>query len=119
MDKTINIVGERIEIQFPYTLGTVSAVKRELPLARWDRDARCWWMPKAPITAKLARLFAQSHQFTISGRISDMASDNHRRKVLSDRSLLYDYQKDGVDFIHDNNEYHSPTTDVNALSQFP
>jgi len=102
-NKEIQIQDNKITITFPYTQGTVLAVKRELPLAQWNREERRWELPLAPVTAKLARLFAQSHQFTISGRISDMASDNHRRKVLSDRSLLYDYQKDGVDFIHDNN----------------
>jgi len=101
MDKLISIEGERIEIRFPYSIGMVKAVK-QIPLVRWDRGAVAWWCPKSPITAKIVREFGNQHKFTIDGRIVDLANDDHKT-VEVDRSPLYDYQKVGVDFIHDNN----------------
>ena len=100
MQKLIELNNGRIEIRFPYTDGMVKRVKM-LPLARWDALEKCWWLPKSNITAKLVRHFANECGFTIEGRIVDMAQDaNPVHK--SDRTALYPYQSQGVDFIHQN-----------------
>jgi SWI/SNF-related matrix-associated actin-dependent regulator 1 of chromatin subfamily A len=101
MDRTISLEPTRITIAFPYTDGMIARVK-QIPLRVWDNDAKVWCLPRTAGMAKLAIAFGLEHKFTISGDVFTLADSKPKRLQL-DRSLLYPYQPEAVDFAHQNN----------------
>lgn len=98
--KQIVINNSRLEISFPYSEGLKNRVK-QLPCRSWDSVNEVWYLPAHRIVAKRAVEFGEEHNFLIAAEVYTLANGNGI-PIETDRSLLYPYQKDAVDFIHDN-----------------
>lgn len=89
----------RIEISFPYSEGLVSRIKT-LPDRMWDKDNRVWWLPAKPYHALAAMAFGKEHMFTIASNVMQYDPRRTINHTVSDRSLLYPYQSEDVDWLH-------------------
>ena len=101
IEKSITVENNKICLRFPYSVGMVSRVK-ELYGRVWDKENNYWHLPAAPMYAKIAVSFGNEHNFTISGDVLKLARFNLNPVVKQDRTALYFFQGDAVDFIHNN-----------------
>ncbi len=101
IEKSITIENNRVVIRSPYSVGMTQRIK-ELYGRVWDKDNNYWHLPAAPLYAKIAVSFGNEHNFTISGDVLKLARFNLNPIVKLDRTLLYSYQGEAVDFIHNN-----------------
>lgn len=99
-EKYIWLENSIINIQFPYSDGLKKRVK-EIPLRQWDSVHEVWFFPPHRLVAKKIVMFGEEQNFLISPEVYAIALGNGE-PVVMDRSVLYPYQKEAVDFIHDN-----------------
>ena len=97
--KTINLTPERIEVRFPYSVGMVTRVK-QIPFARWDNDATCWYFPISKLYAQHLQTLSNEMQFSMDNGVYNLLRSNGRKEY---RDNLYPFQNEAVDFIHTNN----------------
>lgn len=98
--KQINHKESFLSVQFPYSQGLVERIKA-IPGGRWDNDAREWQFKVSPANALLLIDLGNQFQFLIDSKVYELARLNGKNKG-ADRSVLYEYQKVGVDFMHKN-----------------
>lgn len=95
---TYNPTSYRIEITFPFSFGMKNKVK-EIPDAKFDWDARVWYLPPTKMHARFASEFGREHQFFVEKYILELSRVTQKRNNTT-RSKLYPFQKDGLDFLH-------------------
>lgn len=88
----------RIEITFPFSVGLRNKIK-ELPDRSFDWDDRVWHVPVTNMHATYVSRFGKDHGFFIDKEVLDLTRTNIK-KNKSAREKLYDFQRDGLDFLH-------------------
>ena len=77
-DKTINLEGTVLVVEFPYDPDLVGQIKT-IAGARWDRSRRVWFVPVRSIGA--VRRFALDNDFTIDSEILTLTLPEHNGPV--------------------------------------
>jgi len=90
----------KIKIEFPYVPRLVEAVKA-LPDRRWDPEQKIWWLPADKFHAEAVLEFGRKQTIPVETDVARLAEGSSSRQPKDkDRTGLYPFQSEGVDFIH-------------------
>ena len=92
----------RIEFHFPFSMGMKNKIKA-LPDARFDGEARLWWLPASEYSAKMSVKFGKEYGFLIDKPVLDLGKDPIFSKSNLVRSKMYPFQIKALDFLHNTN----------------
>ena len=93
----LDTTSKQIHVEFGYTLSELGKVKT-IPDRVWDSVAGVWKVPATQFHAQKAiDLFPD---FSVDPRVHKLAKDSKKNTWSVKRDRLYDYQNEGVDFIH-------------------
>ena len=98
ISKEITVEDNKIIFHFPYTVGLKNQIK-SLRGSDFDDKSMKWVMVASHSNAQRAIKFGNKFGFMLSTDLIDLTID--RAPVLN-RRRLYDFQKAGVDFCHQN-----------------
>ena len=99
MEKTITLENNYICLRCPYSDGMKKRIM-EIPGRLFIREDNCWKFPAAPMYAVLVVAFGNEMGFDISLDVLKLSRFTLNPIIKQDRSLLYPFQEEAVDFIH-------------------